>query len=99
MLQHLRDLVYYRELIWNLTVRELRVRYKNSVLGFFWGLLNPLLMMLVFTLVFTVMMPNRQVDNFPLFVLCVLLPWNFFTSGVMTGTTSVVNNSGLVKKV
>ena len=99
MLQHLRDLVDYRELIWNLTVRELRVRYKNSVLGFFWGLLNPLLMMLVFTLVFTVMMPNRQVDNFPLFVLCGLLPWNFFTSGVMTGTTSVVNNSGLVKKV
>ncbi len=97
--RRLQELMNYRELIWNLTVRELKARYKNSILGFFWGLLNPLLMMLVFTLVFTVMMPNRQVDNFPLFVLCGLLPWNFFTSGVMTGTTSVVNNSGLLKKV
>jgi ABC-type polysaccharide/polyol phosphate export permease len=56
-------------------------------------------MMLVFTLVFTVMMPNNTVEQFPIFLLCGLLPWNFFTSGVMTGINSIVANSELVKKV
>ncbi len=98
-LSHLVELVRYRELIVNLTIRELKARYKNSVLGFFWSLLNPLGMMLVFTVVFTVLMPNSQIRNFPVFLLCGLLPWNFFSAGVMTGTNSIVSNSNLVKKV
>lgn len=99
MIAHVRELTSYRELIWNLTVRELKTRYKGSILGFFWGLLSPLAMMLVFTFVFTVMMPNTQIENFPIFVLCGLLPWNFFTAGVMSGISSVVGNGNLVKKV
>ncbi|MGQ9491401.1 MAG: ABC transporter permease [Anaerolineae bacterium] len=98
-LAHLAELIRYRELIVNLTIRELKTRYKNSVLGFFWSLLNPLGMMLVFTIVFTVLMPNSQIRNFPVFLLCGLLPWNFFSAGVMTGTNSIVSNSNLVKKV
>jgi len=99
MIQRLIALYGYRELIWNLTVRDLKARYKDSVLGFFWSLLNPLAMMAVFTIVFTVMLPNQSVENFPIFVLCALLPWNFFTSGVLGGTTSVVGNGNLIKKV
>jgi lipopolysaccharide transport system permease protein len=99
MVSHLRELVSYRELIFNLTVRELKARYKSSVLGFFWSLLNPLGMMLVFTVVFGVLMPNNQIENFPIFLLCGLLPWNFFSAGVMTGINSIVANSNLVKKV
>ena len=99
LVAHLRELMRYRELIYNLTVRELKARYKNSVLGFFWSLLNPLGMMLVFTVVFTIMMPNNAISNFPIFVLCGLLPWNFFSSGVMSGTNSVVASGELVKKV
>lgn len=98
-LAHLAELIRYRELIVNLTIRELKARYKNSVLGFFWSLLNPLGMMLVFTIVFTVLMPNSQIRNFPVFLLCGLLPWNFFSAGVMTGTNSIVSNGNLVKKV
>lgn len=98
-LSHLVELMHYRELIVNLTIRELKARYKNSVLGFFWSLLNPLGMMLVFTVVFTVLMPNNQIRNFPVFLLCGLLPWNFFSAGVMTGTNSIVSNGNLVKKV
>lgn len=98
-LNHLVELAKYRELIVNLTIRELKARYKNSVLGFFWSLLNPLGMMLVFTVVFTFLMPNNQIQNFPVFLLCGLLPWNFFSAGVMTGTNSIVSNSNLVKKV
>jgi ABC-type polysaccharide/polyol phosphate export permease len=90
----------YRELILNLTIRELKARYKSSVLGFFWSLLNPLGMMVVFTMVFTVIMPpDNQIEKFPIFLLCGLLPWNFFNAGVMTGISSVVANADLVKKV
>lgn len=99
MLTRLTSLWDYRELIYNLVVRDLKTRYKNSFLGFFWALLNPLAMMLVFSVVFSVMWPNQQMDNFPIFILCGLLPWNFFTSSVMTGTTSVVSNGNLLKKV
>ncbi len=99
MAARLRELIRYRELIVNLTIRELKARYKSSVLGFFWSLLNPLGMMLVFTVVFTVMQPNNQIEKFPIFLLCGLLPWNFFSAGVMTGANSIVANGNLVKKV
>lgn len=98
MLAHLQELWQYRELTWSLVVRDLKGRYKSSVLGFVWSLLNPLGMMLVFTVVFTVMMPN-QIERFPIFLLCGLLPWNYFTGGVMMSTNSIVGNAGLVKKV
>lgn len=80
-------------------MRELKARYKSSVLGFVWSLLNPLGMMLIFTFVFTVMMPNRQLPKFPIFFLCGYLPWQFFSSGVASSLTSIVGNSNLVKKV
>ena len=80
-------------------MRELKARYKNSVLGFFWSLLNPLGMMLVFTFVFTVMWPNNQITNYPIFFLCGFLPWQFFSAGVMTSMYSIIGNSNLIKKV
>jgi len=89
----------YRMLIYNLVLRDLKSRYRNSVLGFVWSLLNPLAMMVVFTIVFSVLMPNNQIDNYPIFLLCGLLPWNFFTATIMTGTNSIVANGNLVKKV
>ncbi len=95
----LRELIEYRELIRNLVLRDLKVRYRNSVLGFLWSLLNPLGMMVVFTVVFTIMLPQNAVDRFPLFVLCALLPWNFFSSSVMTSIHSIVGNAHLIKKV
>lgn len=94
-----RELYAYRELVSNLVARDLKARYKNSVLGFVWSLLNPLAMMVVFTVVFTVMLPNNQMPNYPIFILCGLLPWNYFSAGVMTSIGSVVGNANLVKKV
>jgi lipopolysaccharide transport system permease protein len=95
----LRELWSYRELVRELVVRDLKLRYKNSVLGFLWSLLNPLLLMVVFTVVFTVMVPNAAVTDFPVFVLCGLLPWNFFSTSVTTSVNSVVEQSHLIKKV
>ncbi len=95
----LRELARYRHAIVQLTLRELKARYKNTVLGFFWSLLNPIGMMLVFTAVFTVFLPNNGIGNYPLFVLCGLLPWNFLSAGVMTGISSITSNANLVTKV
>jgi len=94
------DMWRYRELIRNLVARDVKVRYKNSVLGVLWSLLNPLLMMLVFTVVFTVMTPaGGGIRNFPVFVLCALLPWNFFSASLIGATGSIVGNANLVNKV
>ncbi|MCC6453675.1 MAG: ABC transporter permease [Caldilineaceae bacterium] len=95
----LRELFRYRDLIRNLVVSEVKTRYKNSVLGFVWSLLNPLAMMLVFSVVFGVLWPNQEVRNYPIFLLCGLLPWNFFSASVVSSLNSVLNNGNLVKKV
>lgn len=96
--ERISELYRYRELIRNLVVRDLKVRYKNSVLGFLWSLVNPLLMMLVFTVVFQILLP-QQIRAFPIFVLCALLPWNWFASSINEAIPSIVNNAHLIKKV
>ncbi|MCB0012643.1 MAG: ABC transporter permease [Anaerolineales bacterium] len=94
----LSELFRSRYLLRNLVVRDLKVRYKNSILGVLWSLLNPLLMMSVFWIVFTVLLPN-DVPNYHIFILSGLLPWNFFNHSLMGGTTSITANSHLIKKV
>jgi ABC-type polysaccharide/polyol phosphate export permease len=95
----LRELWDYRELIRNLVERDLKVRYKNSALGIAWSWLNPLLMMLVLTVVFTVMAGNTNMPAFHVFVLIGILAWNFFSASVVGATGSIVNNAHLIKKV
>ena len=92
------ELWRYRYLLHNLVLRDLKARYKNSVFGVLWSLLNPLAMMLVFTLLFSVM-GNDNTRQYPVFVLVGLIPWMFFSGSLTAGTTSVTSNSSLVKKV
>lgn len=98
MIRRLRDLYDYRELTRNLVIRNLKVRYKNSVLGILWSLLNPLLMTVVFTVLFTVMITS-DIQKFPVFFMCGFLPWAFFSSSLTASTSSIVNNAALIKKV
>lgn len=98
MLELTRDIYRYRELIWALALKELRVRYKRSVLGFVWALLNPLLMMIVLTLVFGTIM-RFSIDHYAIFLLSMLLPWTFFTQALTYSVDSVVGNADLLKKV
>ncbi len=93
------ELFRYHELVRNLVIRDLKVRYRNSVLGILWSLFNPLLMMVVFTVVFTIMTPYSNVAHFPVFVLCGILPWNFFSASVIGAIRSIVDNAPLVNKV
>lgn len=67
--------------------------------GILWSLLNPLLMMLVYTILFTKLIPNSTIRIFPMFILVALIPWNFFTGSMMSGTVSITSGSDLVKKV
>jgi ABC-type polysaccharide/polyol phosphate export permease len=94
----LREWRQYRYLLRNLIVRDLKARYKNSVLGILWSLLNPLFLMLIFTIIFSVL-GNNQIRQYPIFVLTGLIPWTFFSGALTGGTISITGNSGLVKKV
>ncbi|MDF1514724.1 MAG: ABC transporter permease, partial [Anaerolineae bacterium] len=94
----LRDLWAYRSLISNFVLRDLKVRYKNSLLGIVWSWLNPLLMMLIFTFVFDVLW-GSEIPNYHILFLSALLPWNFFVSSVMAGITSISGGGHLIKKV
>ena len=98
MIKRIVELYHYRELIRNLVIRDLKVRYKNSVLGILWSLLNPLLMTIVFTVVFTLLLRNNT-PNYPVFFMCGYLPWSFLSDSVVGGTNSIVGNAHLIKKV
>jgi lipopolysaccharide transport system permease protein len=95
----LRELWAYRDLIANLVARDLKVRYKNSLLGILWSLLNPLLMMLVFTFVFQTLAGSSDLPAYPAFILSGVLAWNLFSASVTGATNSIVGNAHLIKKV
>lgn len=88
----------YRKLIWLLALKELKVRYNRSTLGFVWALLNPLLMAVVLTLVFSSIL-RFNVDHYPIFLLSTLFPWTFFSQALAYATESIVGNGELLKKV
>ena len=98
MLELFRDTFRYRELIWALALKELKIRYKRSILGFLWALLNPMLLCLVLTVVFTKLMHSKH-PHFPVFLLSVLLPWTFFQQSLSYAAESIVGNGDLIKKV
>lgn len=98
MIELVRDIYRYRELIWALALKDLKIRYKRSVLGFMWALLNPALLMLVLTMVFSTIM-RFPIPHYAIFLLSVLLPWTFFSQSLSYAVESIVSNGDLIKKV
>lgn len=105
-MSQLSEVIQSRELLWNLTLRELRGKYKRSVLGWTWSLVNPLVTMALFTVVFGVFLkatPDRGdpsgLDVFALWLLCSLLAWNFVANTLNGGAVALIGNGNLIKKV
>ena len=102
MLHNLVRLLRHRSLIQSLVARELKARYRGSVLGFFWSFINPLLLLLVYWFVFSVVLPGiRPIDIEPyaLFMFCGLLPWTWFSSSVLEASNVLIAGGNLIKKV
>jgi ABC-type polysaccharide/polyol phosphate export permease len=97
-LSQLQELYRYRSLTWNLVARELKARYRGSVLGFLWSFLNPLLLMSVYTLVFSVYLRWGMEDHV-VYLGSGLLPWLWFSSSLLDSTGSIIGGGNLIKKV
>ena len=102
MFEHLRNLPKYRGLIQSLVVRDLKARYRGSVLGFFWSFVNPLLLLLIYSFVFTVVLPGthpKEIEPYALFMFCGILPWTWFSSSLLESSNVLIAGGNLIKKV
>ena len=102
MLRNLAALPRYRALIQSLVVRELKARYRGSVLGFFWSFANPLLLLLIYSFVFTVVLPGTrppELEPYALFMFCGILPWTWFSSSLSEASNVLISGGNLIKKV
>jgi ABC-type polysaccharide/polyol phosphate export permease len=101
MWHSLRNLVRYRGLIQSLVARDLKARYRGSVLGFFWSFVNPLLLLSIYSFVFTYLLENRAkgIQPYAVFMFTGLLPWTWFQSSINEATGSLIAGGNLIKKV
>ena len=96
----LKELIQYRELFYFFTWRDVKVKYKQAALGILWAVLQPLIMMVMFTLIFSKAL-NVSSDGipYPVFALSGLLIWNIFSNGLLNSANSMVNNANIIKKI
>ena len=98
MIQRVKDIYAYRDMIYSLVRRELRGRYKGSILGFLWTYINPLCQVVVYSAVFSVIF-RVEIDKFYLYLIIGMMPWTFFNSSVQGGTTCIRAQADMVKKI
>lgn len=100
MMGHLSSLFEYRELLWILSLKEIKIRYKEAALGIAWAILQPLALMVVFTVIFShfARLPSDGVP-YPIFVFSALVPWTFFASSLTSAISSLERNVGLITKI
>ena len=94
----IKELYAYRQMLISLVKKDLRGRYKASVLGFLWTFINPLLQLLVYTVVFSVVM-RAGIEKFYIFVFVALVPWIFFSSSLTGGASIIVMNQDMIQKI
>lgn len=97
-MNHLREIYEYREMIFSLVRRDLRGRYKGSVLGFLWTFINPLLQLAVYTIVFSVILKNN-IESYYIYLFVALVPWMFFSACITSGSHCVIAQKDMVRKI
>lgn len=98
-MQLFKDLYQYRELLKSNVKKEIRGKYKGSILGVLWSFINPLLQVAVYAIVFPYLMPRSGEDNYLIYLVTAIIPWTYFTNSIIQGITSVRYNAGILKKV
>ena len=98
MLNEFKEIYKYREMIYSMVRKDLRGRYKGSVLGFLWTFINPLLQLLVYNMVFSIILRN-DIEKFYLFLFVALIPWMFFSASITGGSVSIISQKDLIKKI
>ena len=103
LIKEFKDVIKWHELLWQMVGREVKARYKQSILGYFWVILNPLAQMLVMSFAFSIILriPTNAAGNIPysIFLFVALLPWNLFATSLSSSASSLVNSSSLITKV
>jgi ABC-type polysaccharide/polyol phosphate export permease len=102
LLHSLRQLLRHRALVQSLVARELKARYRGSMLGVLWSFVNPLLLLSIYTFVFTTVLPGARsagVEPFSLFLFCGILPWTWFSSSLLESANSLIAGGNLIRKV
>lgn len=94
----MKSLFQYREFFKTSVLKDFRGKYKKSFLGVLWSFINPLLQLLIYSIVFSFIMKSG-IDNYPCFLVVALIPWTFFNTAVIQSTTAIIYNAGIVKKV
>ncbi|GAA4296455.1 ABC transporter permease [Anaerocolumna aminovalerica] len=97
-MQILKELYDYRQMIYSLVRKDLRGRYKGSVLGFLWTFINPLLQLVIYTIVFSIIL-RAGIDKFYLYLFVALVPWIFFQTSITGGSASIHSQQDLIKKI
>ncbi|MFE5324206.1 ABC transporter permease [Paenibacillus sp. NPDC056579] len=98
MISRVLEIYNYRQMLKSLVLTDLRTRYKGSVMGFLWTFLNPLLLLAIYSVVFSFIM-RQNIENYPMFLFCAILPWTFFSSSIQSSAGIIMRNSNLVKKI
>jgi len=98
ILAELARLARHRDLLLLLVQKDLKAKYKGTALGFLWTFLNPLLLMIVYAIVFSVI-ARVSLHRYPVFLLCGILPWNAFTIAISTASQTIVGNANLIRRV
>ena len=98
LLKKIKEIYNYRHMLKTLIKQDIDGRYKGSVFGFLWSLLNPLLLLLVYSIVFQIIF-KADIENYPIYLFICLMPWNMFANTIFNGTMCVSNNSSIIKKV
>lgn len=103
LIKEIRDVIKWHELLWQMVGREVKARYKQSILGYFWVILNPLAQMLVMSFAFSIILriPTNAAGNIPysIFLFVALLPWTLFSTSLSSASASLVGSSSLITKV